>query len=93
MAQAIGSYSAAQTAGAKSGSLLGGSDQGSTSSSAASLATAVNVGGMVGALKQFDTNGNVLTATGLAQGVSTVPSLTPPSIQNLANNGVLTTGK
>ena len=92
MVQAISSFKASQST-TTSQSALADVNQQPGGANAGALAVAVNVGGMVGALKQFDTNGNALAAIGAVPGASSVPTLIPAGTQNLTNTEILTTGK
>jgi hypothetical protein len=56
-------------------------------------ALSVNVAGMVGALQQFDPNGNPAGVAVIANSVTTGTTLLTSPLSNPANNGILVVGK
>jgi hypothetical protein len=54
---------------------------------------AANVGGIVGALSQFDPNGNPVGMSPAALSVPSGPSLTTPLLPSSVSTGILVSGK
>ena len=93
LVQAISTFNASQLTSTNASALPGVDSSTAVSVSAGTLVAATNVGGMVDALKQFDTNGNSLAASVVVPSVLAVPVLTAPNLPNPAAAGILATGK
>jgi hypothetical protein len=93
LAQAIGSFTQSQSSSGALGMPVIDALPNAALLAIPVLGVAANVAGMVGALQQFDPNGNLAGAFAINNGVEVGTALTTSVLSNPANNGTLAIGK